>query len=76
MQIANTSSFDGSIKMLSDMGLHDEKQRREDPHGRSLLPYKMSKVRLQLACMSCSSRSIVSCLSQATVINAQVITRR
>ena len=57
MQIANTSSFDGSIKMLSDMGLHDEKQRREDPHGRSLLPYKMSKVRLQLAYVSCFSQS-------------------
>ena len=57
VQIANTSSFDGSIKMLSDMGLHDEKQRREDPHGRSLLPYKMSKVRLQLAYVSCFSQS-------------------
>lgn len=43
-QIVNTSSGDGSIKILSDMGLHDKKQRKEDPHGRSLLPYKMSKV--------------------------------
>ena len=30
------------------MGLNDEKQRKEDPHGRSLLPYKMAKVRLWL----------------------------
>ena len=45
VQIVNTSSGDGSIKILSEMGLHDEKQRREDPHGRSLLPYKMSKVK-------------------------------
>lgn len=45
MQIINTSSGDGSIKILSDMGLHNEKQRKEDPHGRSLLPYKMAKVR-------------------------------
>ena len=44
-QIVNTSSGDGSIKTLSGMGLHNEKQRREDPHGRSLLPYKMSKVK-------------------------------
>ena len=49
LQIINTSSGDGSIKILSEMGLHDKKQRREDPHGRSLLPYKMSKVRLQIA---------------------------
>ena len=49
LQIINTSSGDGSIKILSEMGLHDEKQRREDPHGRSLLPYKMSKVGLQIA---------------------------
>ena len=46
MQIVNTSSGDGSIKILSEMGLHDEKQRKEDPHGRSLLPYKMSKVKV------------------------------
>ena len=45
VQIVNTSSGDGSIKILSEMGLQDEKQRREDPHGRSLLPYKMSKVK-------------------------------
>ena len=44
-QIANISSFDGSIQNLADkFGLHDKKQRQEDPHGRSLLPYKMSKV--------------------------------
>ena len=47
VQIVNTSSGDGSIKILSEMGLHDEKQRKEDPHGRSLLPYKMSKVKFR-----------------------------
>ena len=45
MQIVSTSSADGSIKMLADQfGLHDKKMRNEDPHGRSLLPYKMAKV--------------------------------
>jgi len=50
--IINTSSADGSIKTLSDMGLHDEKQRREDPHGRSLLPYKMSKTCINMMTMT------------------------
>ncbi|CAK0785546.1 hypothetical protein CVIRNUC_008756 [Coccomyxa viridis] len=50
--IVNTSSGDGSIKILSEMGLHDEKQRKEDPHGRSLLPYKMSKTSLNMMTMT------------------------
>ncbi|CAL5224415.1 g7097 [Coccomyxa viridis] len=50
--IVNTSSGDGSIKILSDMGLNDEKQRKEDPHGRSLLPYKMAKTSLNMMTMT------------------------